>query len=139
MTTFSPFIAFAGGVLIGLAAALLWWLLGRIAGVSSILARAIGERDIDGLWRWAFLFGLIGAGLIGQLGFGHLIQFRLAAGYGQIVLAGLLVGVGTQMSGGCTSGHGVCGISRLSPRSIVATGCFMLTGMVTVFLIGALT
>lgn len=134
MTQFTPYSALAGGALIGAAAALLWWTLGRIAGVSTVLSGALTNGEP---WRWAFLLGLLLSGLIAKFAFAGALQFDLRAGYGQLILAGLLVGVGTQMSGGCTSGHGVCGVSRLSPRSIVATLCFMFTGMLTVYWIGA--
>jgi uncharacterized membrane protein YedE/YeeE len=133
MTSFTPWSALAGGALIGIGASVLWWTLGRLAGVSNILGRAIEVRGADGAWRWAFLFGLLVAGFAGQFVLGDRLQFDLAANYGQLAIAGVLVGVGTQMGGGCTSGHGVCGVSRLSPRSLVATLCFMLTGMLAVF------
>jgi len=132
IVNFTPFSAFIGGALIGLAAALLWWTLGRIAGVSTILGNALTERGSDSGWRFAFLAGLLAAGLGAVLFFPGAVHLHLAAGGGELVVAGLLVGVGTQMGSGCTSGHGVCGIGRLSARSIVATLSFMVSGMLTV-------
>jgi uncharacterized membrane protein YedE/YeeE len=133
---FTPISALVGGALIGLSAALLWWALGRIAGVSNILGAVVTEpRDENG-WRIAFLAGLLVAGLGAVLLMPGAVHFDLNAGAGQLVVAGLLVGFGTQMGSGCTSGHGVCGIGRLSLRSIVATLCFMAAGMLTVFATG---
>ena len=132
IVNFTPVSALIGGALIGLAAALLWWTLGRIAGVSTILGSALTERGPDSGWRFAFLAGLLAAGLGAALFFPEAIHLDLAAGAGQLLVAGLLVGFGTQMGSGCTSGHGVCGIGRLSVRSIVATLCFMVSGVLTV-------
>lgn len=128
----APLAGLGGGILIGLAAALMLLGAGRIAGVSGIAARAFGISD-SGISRdgaWAFLIGLpLGAALVGVLGGGGNPQY---AGTVPLVIAGLLVGLGTRMGGGCTSGHGVCGISRLSQRSLVATITFIATGMITV-------
>jgi hypothetical protein len=121
-----------GGALIGLAAALLWRALGRIAGVSNILGGVLTEPGNDSVWRIAFLSGLLLSGLGAMLLIPNAVHFELKAGAGQLLVAGLLVGFGTQMGGGCTSGHGVCGIGRLSIRSIVATLCFMASGALTV-------
>ncbi len=132
IVNFTPLSALIGGALIGLAAAGTWWLLGRLAGVSNILGSAVGEsqgRD----WRIAFLGGLLAAGLLAFALFSGEVAFQLDAGYAQVVLAGVLVGLGTQLGSGCTSGHGVCGIGRLSLRSVVATLVFMAAGAVTVY------
>jgi uncharacterized protein len=133
IVNFTPVSALVGGMLIGLASAGLWWLIGRIAGVSNILGGAVLARGEDNGWRWAFLAGLLAAGIGAALLPGE-VRFELDAGYGQVILAGLLVGFGTQLGSGCTSGHGVCGISRLSPRSLIATALFMAAGLATVFL-----
>jgi uncharacterized membrane protein YedE/YeeE len=133
VVNFTPVSAQAGGVLIGLGAAGMWWLLGRIAGVSNILGAALSSRGQDLGWRLAFLAGLFFAGLIAIAVVPGKVSFDLQAGYGQLILAGLLVGFGTQLGSGCTSGHGVCGISRLSLRSVVATILFMLAGMLAVY------
>lgn len=131
---FNPVTALIGGALIGLAAAGAWWLLGRIAGVSNILGSAVlAENGRD--WRIAFLAGLLVAGMVAFTLYGGEVPFLLDAGYGQLVLAGLLVGLGTQLSNGCTSGHGVCGIGRLSLRSLIATLAFMAAGVGVVFVV----
>ena len=135
IVNFTPVSAMIGGALIGLAAALLWWTLGRIAGVSNILGAVVTEPGDDSAWRIAFLAGLLVAGLGAMLLVPGAVHFELKAGAGQLLVAGLLVGFGTQMGSGCTSGHGVCGIGRLSVRSIVATVCFMASGMLTVFVL----
>ena len=135
IVNFTPLSALVGGALIGLAAALLWLTLGRIAGVSTILGGALTERGPDSGWRFAFLAGLLAAGLGAVLFFPEAVHLELAGGGGQLLVAGLLVGFGTQMGSGCTSGHGVCGIGRLSIRSIAATLCFMVSGMLTVSIV----
>jgi uncharacterized membrane protein YedE/YeeE len=130
--SFTPLAALAGGVLIGAAAAMLALLNGRIAGISGILGGLLRPVRGDMAWRLAFVLGLAGAPLAYAL-FAALPAPRIDAGHGALVLAGLLVGVGTRYGGGCTSGHGVCGLSRLSPRSLVATAAFMGAGFATVF------
>ncbi len=134
IVNFTPWSALLGGALIGLGAAGMWWLLGRIAGVSTILGAAMTAQGSERGWRLAFLLGLFLAGLIGIAFAPGAISFDLQAGYGQVILAGLLVGFGTQLGSGCTSGHGVCGVSRLSLRSLVATLLFMAAGMLTVYI-----
>ena len=131
---FTPLAALAGGALIGLAAALFVLLNGRIAGISGVLGGLLVPRRGDIAWRLAFVLGLVGAPLLYRL-FAALPTLQIDAGYGSLVLAGLLVGVGTRYGAGCTSGHGVCGLSRLSPRSAVATACFMAAGFATVFVL----
>ena len=129
---FTPVAALVGGVLIGVAAAMFVLLNGRIAGISGILGGLLAPFKGDRAWRVAFLLGLIGAPLAYLL-FAALPRPDIDAGYGTLVLAGLLVGIGTRYGAGCTSGHGVCGLSRLSPRSLVATAAFMGAGFATVF------
>ena len=129
---FTPLAALAGGVLIGIAAAMFALLNGRIAGISGILGGLLRPARGDMAWRIAFILGLIGAPLVYVL-FAALPEPQIDASYGALVLAGLLVGIGTRYGSGCTSGHGVCGLSRLSPRSLVATVAFMATGFITVF------
>ena len=131
---FTPWPALAGGVLIGIAAALLLLVSGRIAGISGILGGLLKPARGDVGWRVAFIAGLLAAPLAYAL-FAALPQPQIDASYGALLLAGLLVGVGTRFGGGCTSGHGVCGISRLSVRSLVATLAFMGAGFVTVFVL----
>ena len=136
---FSPVTALAGGVLIGIAAALLLWLNGRIAGVSGIVDRALlsppGDRD----WRLAFLIALAGGGALGFLLLPNAAPHAVVDSWPPLVLAGLLVGVGTSYGSGCTSGHGVCGLARRSARSLVATVAFMAAGVATVYVIRHLT
>ena len=127
--------ALAGGVLIGLAATLLLWLNGRIAGVSGIVSGVLLPKPGDGAWRVAFLVGLIAAaGLYMAMVPGAPLP-RTDFSRTGLVLAGLLVGFGTRMGNGCTSGHGVCGLGRLSLRSLAAVVTFMATAIVTTFLI----
>ena len=131
---FTPWASLAGGALIGLAAALLLLCNGRIAGVSGIVGGLIKPRLHDASWRIAFVGGLIVAPLIWQL-FNQLPTIQINVDYGLLIIAGLLVGIGTRYGAGCTSGHGVCGISRLSPRAIIATLSFMAAGFVTVYVV----
>ncbi len=131
-THFTPWTSFAGGILIGAAAAMLVLLNGRIAGISGIVGGLLTPRRADIGWRLAFVVGLFAAPLL-MLLFGHAVAPRIDAGFGMLVAAGLLVGIGTSYGSGCTSGHGVCGLSRLSPRSLAATAAFMLAGIATVF------
>jgi uncharacterized membrane protein YedE/YeeE len=129
---FTPFTALAGGMLIGLAAAMFVLLNGRVAGISGVLGGLLRPVKSDMLWRIAFVLGLIGAPLV-QVMFSASAKPQIEAGYVQLILAGLLVGIGTRYGAGCTSGHGVCGLSRLSPRSMIATSIFMGAGFATVF------
>lgn len=131
---FTPWPALAGGALIGLAAALLLLLNGRIAGISGVLGGLLKPVSGDIAWRAAFVLGLVAAPLVYGL-FARLPVPQIDADYAALVTAGLLVGVGTRYGSGCTSGHGVCGVSRLSPRSLVATASFMVAGFATVFVI----
>ncbi len=133
-THFTPWTSFAGGILIGAAAAMLVLLNGRIAGISGIVGGLLTPRRADIGWRLAFVVGLFAAPLL-MLLFGQAVAPRIDAGFGMLVAAGLLVGIGTSYGSGCTSGHGVCGLSRLSPRSLAATAAFMLAGIATVFVV----
>jgi len=129
---FTPLTALAGGVLIGIAVAMFVLLNGRIAGISGVLGGLLRPSKGDVAWRVAFVLGLVGAPSVYLL-VAVLPRPQIDAGYGALVLAGLLVGLGTRYGAGCTSGHGVCGLSRLSPRSLVATIAFMGAGFATVF------
>ena len=134
----APLAGLAGGILIGLAAALMLLALGRIAGVSGLAAKAVGlgGSSLPRGNAWLFAFGLpLGAAIVGIAQGGIEVRF---AGPLTLAIAGLLVGIGTRLGSGCTSGHGVCGMSRLSPRSIVATLTFMATGIATVAVMNAL-
>jgi uncharacterized membrane protein YedE/YeeE len=129
MAPFDPLSAAIGGALIGLAATLLMLLTGRIAGISGILGDLL--ESSDRAWRLAFAAGLIAAPLVLALGRRTLADPAMP-GSVIIAIAGLLVGIGTRLGSGCTSGHGICGISRLSPRSIAATVTFMAVAMLVV-------
>lgn len=131
-SSFTPWSSLAGGVLIGIAAAMFALLNGRIAGISGILGGLFKPAKGDIAWRVAFFLGLVGAPLVYGV-FSALPRPQIDAGTGALVLAGLLVGIGTRYGSGCTSGHGVCGLSRLSPRSLVATLAFMGAGFITVY------
>lgn len=131
---FAPVAALLGGLLIGAAAALFMLINGRIAGVSGIVGGLLNPVAGNVLWRFAFIFGLFLAPVL-YGAFATLPEIQIDSGYPLLVVAGLLVGVGTRYGAGCTSGHGICGISRLSPRSIVATLLFVGSGMATVFVL----
>jgi uncharacterized protein len=130
---FTPWTALAGGALIGVAAGMFVLLNGRIAGISGIVGGLLSPQKGDTLWRILFVAGIVLAPLIWLIN-GPLPDMQIDAGYPLLVVAGLIVGISTRYGSGCTSGHGVCGISRLSPRSIVATLAFMFTGFVTVYI-----
>jgi uncharacterized membrane protein YedE/YeeE len=131
---FTPWTALIGGMLIGLAAAMFALLNGRVAGISGVLGGLFKPTRGDIGWRLAFIGGLVGASLVYRL-FAALPAVQIDASYVALIVAGLLVGVGTRYGSGCTSGHGVCGLSRLSPRSLVATLSFMGAGFATVFVV----
>lgn len=133
-TNFTPWAALAGGVLLGLASAIFVLLNGRILGISGIVGGLLRPRSGDVGWRISFVLGMLAAPALYGLLAGP-VPARIDAGWGMVVLAGLLVGAGTRYGSGCTSGHGVCGLSRMSPRSLVATLAFMGAGFATVFLI----
>jgi hypothetical protein len=133
MSEFSPLSALAGGVLIGVAVSMLWVFNGRLAGISTVFGDALVPRLPDVQWRWTFLAGLIAGGLL----LGAVRPLSFAGGVEGSLLtlaaAGLLVGVGTRLGGGCTSGHGVCGMARLSVRSMVSVAVFMVVAGLVVY------
>ncbi|WP_060481178.1 YeeE/YedE family protein [Pseudomonas sp. NBRC 111119] len=133
-THFTPWSSLGGGALIGLAVAVFMLGNGRIAGISGVLASVMNPRSEGWSEKALFLLGLLAAPLLWGA-FAVLPAIDVQAHWPALVMAGLLVGIGTRYGSGCTSGHGVCGVSRLSPRSIVATLCFMVAGMATVYLI----
>ena len=134
---FTPWTSLAGGILLGIASAMMVLLSGRILGISGILGGLLAPRIGDIGWRVAFLLGMGASPMV----FAALMPpellpvVRIDASEPLIALAGVLVGLGTRYGSGCTSGHGVCGLSRLSPRSLVATLCFMAAGFATVYLL----
>ncbi len=133
-SNFTPISAIIGGALIGIAASLLLAGLGRIAGITGIVADALKLKESDFLWRLCFIAGLVAAPSCYLL-FSPLPLSEVATDWPTILAAGLIVGFGSRLGSGCTSGHGVCGISRGSKRSILATMLFMLTGFITVFVV----
>lgn len=133
---FTPWSSLAGGLLIGLSASILVAALGRIAGISGIIGALLQRPSWKSVrnwgWRLAFIIGMVTAPLIWQL-FAPLPAMQMPSNSALIIVAGLLVGFGTRLGSGCTSGHGVCGLSRLSLRSLAATLTFIATGAITVF------
>lgn len=131
---FTPWASWSGGILLGLAAALFVLVNGRVLGISGIVGGLLWPVQGDVVWRLAFLAGMLAAPwLYGMVAVP--VVPRIDAGWGTVVISGLLVGMGTRYGSGCTSGHGVCGISRLSLRSGVATAAFMAAGFVTVYVV----
>jgi uncharacterized membrane protein YedE/YeeE len=134
MANFTPISAAIGGALIGLSAVLLMAFTGRIAGIAGITGGLLSPRTDDRGWRLAFIAGLIAAPLAAAL-LGHAVAMpKMPGSFVTIAVAGLLVGFGTRLGNGCTSGHGICGIARLSPRSIAATAVFMAAAIIVVAL-----
>jgi uncharacterized membrane protein YedE/YeeE len=133
ITNFTPLSALAGGALIGTAALILWLTLGRIAGISGLISGMLvrGAGAAERVWRAAFLIGLVTGPLCAAALLGRPLVKSSPASAPLLILAGLAVGLGTGLANGCTSGHGVCGVSRLSRRSIVATMVFMAFGFLT--------
>jgi uncharacterized protein len=134
-THFTPLASLCGGLLIGLSACALLLLMGRIAGISGIVGGLLprGKTALSD-WRAAFVLGLILAPVLYQV-FADLPASHIDSGWSTLILAGLLVGYGTRLGSGCTSGHGICGLANLSPRSLVATITFMTTGFLTVYVV----
>lgn len=135
-TNFTPWSALLGGILLGIASAAFILFNGRILGISGILGGLLAPRKGDLSWRIFFLLGLLAAPIsLFVLAPGVIDLPRIETGNAAIVVAGLLVGLGTRYGSGCTSGHGVCGLSRLSPRSLAATFAFMASGFATVYVL----
>lgn len=135
MTEFTPFLSLAGGALIGLASVLLMAFHGRIAGMTGILSAVVPPVSSDWAWRATFLLGAIAAPAMITALWGNVIDFQSAIPMPWLIGGGVIVGIGVYFGSGCTSGHGVCGIARLSPRSLVATGVFMAATAATVFVV----
>jgi len=138
MHNFTPFAALIGGILIGLSASAMLLLEGRIAGISGICAGVLNPAKGDTSWRVSFVAGLLVGGVMLRIILPSAFDFGIIRPYPMLILAGLLVGLGTRMGNGCTSGHGVCGIGRLSPRSMVATMTFIASGVITVYVVNHL-
>lgn len=139
MEHFTPYASLIGGVLIGVSATLMLLFFGRVAGISGIVHGAFDLKSAPGerTWRLVFITGMLLGGAVMTLIFPEKFALGVDRSFPAVALAGLLVGFGTRTGGGCTSGHGVCGISRLAPRSLVATVTFMVTGAITVLLINS--
>lgn len=127
-----------GGVIIGVSATMMLYFNGKITGISGIVGGSLGKFSQLNYWRYQFILGLVVGGLFMRTFFPEFFNYELSFGVMEVIAAGLLVGIGTSMGNGCTSGHGVCGIPRLSARSIVATLNFMLVAMITVWIKGVL-
>jgi uncharacterized membrane protein YedE/YeeE len=132
MENFTPLTASIGGAFIGLSAVILMAFNGRIAGISGLFSGLAFAQKDDKVWRILFVLGLVTAPVIYQAVSGRMPEFDLSANMPLVIIGGLLVGFGTRLGSGCTSGHGVCGLSRLSPRSLVSVLLFMGAGMLTV-------
>ena len=137
IVNFTPFSAFVGGAIIGFAVVLFFIGNGRLAGVSGIASNFLTSK-INRVDNFLFLIGLVVGPIIFSIFINNEIPFLITDSFPLIIFGGLLVGIGTRVSGGCTSGHGICGIGRFSLRSIVATIIFILTGIATVSLVGAI-
>lgn len=135
METFTPFSAMAGGALIGVSAAMLWIANGRIAGISGIVGGLLAPLNADFAWRAAFIVGVLAAPVLYRASGDAVPDLATPVSLAVVLAAGVLVGIGTRLGGGCTSGHGVCGLARLSPRSLAATGVFMIAAAVTVYVV----
>ena len=135
MDELTPWTALAGGALIGLASASVFWLQGRLAGISGICGQLFAPVRGDFAWRLAFVLGLAAVGACGAWLAPQAFSTQGTPELPVVAVSGLLVGFGTRLANGCTSGHGVCGLARVSPRSIAATLAFMSTGMLTVFVL----
>jgi len=138
MAHFTPLASLGGGLLIGAACAALWLLGGRLAGVSGIATGLVapGQVPAERRWRAWFVAGLLAGGLVYAWVSPAAFAYTVGRSTVTLAIAGLLVGVGTRVGGGCTSGHGICGVGRFSPRSVVATAAFIAAGMATVFALG---
>lgn len=135
MQGFTPYFSLTGGILIGLAAIALLYFNGRIAGLSGIVGGVIQPTRGDAAWRAVFIAGLLCGGVLIRLFHPEAMQVRIDVSIPAVVLGGLLVGLGTRIGNGCTSGHGVCGVGRLAPRSIVASAVFIAFAIATTYII----
>ena len=138
MDSFTPFAAILGGVLIGLSASAMLFLHGRIAGISGIAGGLVSPKRGDTAWRLWFIGGLVVAGIVAAALAPSMLHVGIERSSLAVAVAGLLVGFGSRLGSGCTSGHGVCGITRFSPRSLIATATFMTTGAAAAFVVGHL-
>ncbi len=135
MEGFTPYLSFTGGILIGLAAIGLLYFNGRIAGLSGIVGGVLPPKQKDVGWRYVFLAGLLSGAILIRLFHPAAMQIQIDVSVPAVIIGGLLVGIGTRIGNGCTSGHGVCGVGRLAPRSIVASVVFVFTAIASTYLI----
>ena len=135
MENFTPVASFIGGTMIGLAAISLLFFTGRIGGISGIFGGLLSAKHGDTAWRVLFIAGLLSGGILMLLFHPQSLEFEINKSILAVAVAGLLVGIGARLGSGCTSGHGVCGIGRLAPRSLVASGVFMATGAITAIIV----
>jgi len=135
MHNFTPIASLIGGILIGLSAATMLLMNGKVAGISGIFAGVLKPIRGDTLWKSCFVAGLLAGGMLLRILVPIAYDFGIVRSYGMLAVAGLLVGFGTRLGNGCTSGHGVCGIGRLAPHSLVATATFIATGAIVVYLV----
>ncbi len=138
MENFTPVASLVGGVLIGLAGAAMLYFNAKIAGISGIFGGLLQTRKNDTLWRLLFVAGLLCGGIVIRIFYPEALDFSVDRSMPAIIAAGLLVGFGARLGNGCTSGHGVCGIGRLAPRSIVAAATFIITGSITAIVVNQL-
>ena len=138
MNNFTPVWSFIGGVLIGLAAIGLLLFNGRIGGISGIFGGLLNAEKGDTAWRAIFLFGLVAGGLLLSITNPNALEIHIDRSVLAIIIGGLLVGIGSRLGSGCTSGHGVCGVGRLAPRSLIATFIFISTGVFSAYIVNHL-
>ena len=138
MENFTPVASLIGGMLIGLSVSVMLLFSGKIAGISGIVGGILSPAQNDTQWRLLFLGGLLAGGLLVGFSSSHVFAIEIERSWVALILAGLLVGFGSRFGSGCTSGHGVCGISRFSPRSLVATMTFISTGALVVYIVNHL-
>lgn len=138
MENFTPIASLAGGIIIGIASAIMLLYVGRIAGISGIFGGLLNAKKGDTAWRGMFIAGLLAGGLILLAVYPDSLRIQVDRSLGAVIVAGLLVGIGSRLGSGCTSGHGVCGVGRVAPRSLVSVGVFMATGAATAIIVNHL-
>lgn len=138
MENFTPVASLAGGIIIGIASAIMLLYVGRIAGISGIFGGLLNAKKGDTAWRGMFISGLLAGGLILLAVYPDSLRIQVDRSLGAVIVAGLLVGIGSRLGSGCTSGHGVCGVGRVAPRSLVSVGVFMATGAATAIIVNHL-
>lgn len=138
MENFTPIASLAGGIIIGIASAIMLLYVGRIAGISGIFGGFLNAKKGDTAWRGMFIAGLLAGGLILLAVYPDSLRIQIDRSLGAVIVAGLLVGIGSRLGSGCTSGHGICGVGRVAPRSLVSVGVFMATGAATAIIVNHL-